>query len=227
MKLSLSLSIALILTTNLASAEDMMRYEVSITNITKGQAFTPQFVATHDDSVSLFTFGQPAGEALEMLAEAGNTEPLTELIMTIPDKVGYVTTNPGLLEAGKTVTFEIEAQHNHHQLTFAAMLLPSNDTFVALQGMSLPKQGSVSYFALAYDAGTEANDQKCIHIPGPRCGGEAHSMVSDMDEGFVYISNGFHDLGSMDAEGNEILGTKLYDWRSSVAQVTIKRISKH
>ncbi|NOQ65438.1 MAG: hypothetical protein GQ582_13085 [Methyloprofundus sp.] len=227
MKSTLSLSAALILTANLVSAEEMMRYEVSLTNITKGQAFTPQLIATHDDSVRLFTFGQPASEPLEMLAEAGDTTLLTELIMTVPDKVGYVMTVPGLLEPGKTVTVEIKGHPKHHQLTFAAMLLPTNDTFVALQGMSLPTQGSVSYFALAYDAGTEANDQNCAHIPGPYCGGEAHSMASDRDEGFVYISNGFHDLGEMDAEGNEILGTKLYDWRDSVAYVTIKRINKN
>ena len=226
MKLHLSLLPALILASNLVSAEEMMHYEVSITNITKGQTFTPQLVATHDNSVSLFSLGQPAGSPLEMLAEAGDTAPLTELIMTVPHKVGHVMTVPGLLEPGKTAIFEISADQNHQQLTFAAMLLPTNDTFVALQGMSLPMQGSVSYFALAYDAGTEANDQNCAHIPGPRCGGEAHSMASDMDEGFVYISNGFHDLGKMDDAGNEILGTKLYDWHHSVAQVTIKKIEK-
>ncbi|NOR80678.1 MAG: hypothetical protein GQ529_07585 [Methyloprofundus sp.] len=223
----LTIMLTLFLAANLVSAEGMMRYEVSITNLTKGQTFTPQLVATHDDSVSLFSFGQPASAALELLAEAGDTGELTELIMTIPSKVGYVMTVPGLLEPGKTVTFEINGHHKHHQLTFAAMLLPTNDTFVALQGMSLPVQGAVSYFALAYDAGTEANDQNCAHIPGPRCGGEAHSVASDMDEGFVYISNGFHDLGDMDDVGNEILGTKTYDWHHSVAQVTIKRISKN
>ena len=227
MKFRLTLMLTLFLAANLAAAEEMMHYEVSITNITKGQAFTPRLAATHDASVSLFAFGQPAGAALELLAEAGDTGPLTELIMTVPSKVGHVMTDPGLLEPGKTTTFEISAQPNHNQLTFAAMLLPTTDTFVALVGMPLPLQGSVSYLALAYDAGTEANDQNCAHIPGPHCGGEAHSMASDMDEGFVYISNGFHDLGHMDDEGNEILGTKLYDWHHSVAQITIKKVDKN
>lgn len=227
MKFRLTIMLTLFLAANLATAEEMMRYEVSITNITQGQTFTPQLVATHDNSVSLFSFGKPAGVPLELLAEAGDTGPLTEVILTIPNKVGYVMTVPGLLEPGKTSTFEINGLSEHHQLTFAAMLLPTNDTFVALVGMKLPEEGSVSYFALAYDAGTEANDQNCAHIPGPRCGGEAHSMASDMDEGFVYISNGFHDLGDMDDAGNEILGTKMYDWHHSVAQVTIKRIDKN
>ncbi|NOQ14595.1 MAG: hypothetical protein GQ583_08995 [Methyloprofundus sp.] len=227
MKFRLTIILTLFLAANLATAEEMMRYEVSITNITLGQTFTPRLVATHDASVSLFSFGSPAGAPLELLAEAGDTGPLTDIILTIPNQVGHVMTVPGLLEPGKTSSFEINALPEHRQLTFAAMLLPTNDTFVALLGMKLPEEGSVSYLALAYDAGTEANDQNCAHIPGPRCGGEAHSITSDSDEGFVYISNGFHDLGDMDDAGNEILGTKRYDWHHSVAQVTIKRIDKN
>ena len=41
------------------------KYEVTITNLTPGQSFTPQLVATHSRKVSLFELGQPAGEALE------------------------------------------------------------------------------------------------------------------------------------------------------------------
>ena len=46
MKLPLSLLLPLTLVANLATAEEMMRYEVSITNITKGQSFTPQLTMT-------------------------------------------------------------------------------------------------------------------------------------------------------------------------------------
>jgi hypothetical protein len=94
--------------------------------------------------------------------------------------------------------------------------------------MKLPKKGSVSYLAPAYDAGTEKNDQNCLHIPGGAdCAGEGLSIPSEMDEGFVYIGNGFHDLGDMDAEGNVILGPMMYDWNNPVALVTIKSIKKN
>jgi len=227
MKFKITIILSLLLSANLVFADKMKRYEVSITNITKGQTFTPQLVLTHKKSLSLFTLGQPASMPLELLAEGGDTEPLTDYIESTPNKMGEVQTVPGLLASGQTVTFKISGHHKHHYLSFAAMLLPTNDTFVALSAVKLPKKGSVSYFAVAYDAGTEKNDQNCAYIPGPLCGGEAHSEVSDMDEGYVYIGNGFHDLGDEDDEGNIILGPLQYDWNNSVALVSIKRIKHH
>ena len=229
MRFRLALMLSLLLSANLTFADKMKRYEVSITNVTKGQTFTPQFVATHKKSVSLFTLGQPASMPLELLAEGGDTVPLTEHIQSFPDQVGEVITVPGLLAPGQTTTFEINGHHIHNYLSLAAMLLPTNDSFVALSTIKLPKKDSVSYSAVAYDAGTEKNDQNCAHIPGPHCGGagEPHSEASEMDEGYVYIGNGFHNLGDEDDEGNVILGPALYDWNNAVALVTIKRIKQH
>ena len=76
MRILLSLTLSLLLSANLAFADGAM-YEVSITNITRGQTFTPQFVATHGHAVSLFTLGQPASSELAILAESGDSGPLT------------------------------------------------------------------------------------------------------------------------------------------------------
>ena len=75
----------------------------------------------------------------------------------------------------------------------------------------------------AYDAGTEYNDQDCANIPGPRCGGAGFDPVpAEGDEGYVHISNGFHEL---DAEPIvEILGPHVYDWRNPVAVITVTRV---
>ncbi len=225
MHIRLTLLVTLLLSSTIALASGQRRYEVSITNITKGQSFTPQLVAMHTRSVHLFTLGQPASSSLEQLAESGDTAPLTADLSDLSDKVGEVATIPGLLTPGQTATVEISGRRRHRFLSLAAMLIPTNDTFVALNRMRLPHRGSVSYTALAYDSGTEENNQNCANIPGPRCLGEGHSPgPNDTDEGFVYVSNGFHDLGKLDAEGNEILGPLEYDWRNPVALITIKRI---
>ncbi|MEO8224689.1 MAG: spondin domain-containing protein, partial [Gammaproteobacteria bacterium] len=85
--------------------------------------------------------------------------------------------------------------------------------------------GSITYFAQAYDAGTEANDQNCNNIPGPRCGGAGSSPGNNAgDEGFVHISNGFHDLGSQGPGGGEVLKPAMYDWRNPVAMITVRRL---
>jgi hypothetical protein len=105
------------------------------------------------------------------------------------------------------------------------MLIPTNDTFFALNQQRLPLRGSATYLVPAYDAGSEANDQNCANIPGPRCGGAGSSPGNNEgDEGFVHIGNGFHELGSVGENGAEVLGPLMYDWRNPVARITVRRV---
>ena len=70
------------------------------------------------------------------------------------------------------------------------MLIPTNDAFVALNGVSLPRanRSTVVHMAVAYDAGSESNDEVCANIPGPVCGGDGSS---DGDgEGYVHVHSG-------------------------------------
>jgi hypothetical protein len=46
------------------------------------------------------------------------------------------------------------------------MLNPTNDSFVALNNVRLPRFGR-TYTAIAYDAGSEINDELCVNIPSP------------------------------------------------------------
>jgi Spondin_N len=223
----LGLALALAATGALADDnKDHAVYEVSITNITKGQTFTPQLIAIHTDSVALFELGAPASDELAVLAEGGSTAPLTELLQKQGrENVGAVTTIGALLAPGATAVAIIEAPAKHEYLSSAGMLIPTNDTFFAVNRQRLPKRGAVTAFAQAYDAGTEANDQKCSNIPGPRCGGAGLSAGTNAgDEGFVHIGNGFHELGAGDGATGEILRPFQYDWRNPVAMIRIKRL---
>jgi len=199
------------------------RWQVEITNVTPGQSFTPILAATHYGEVKLFELGTPASEELAILAEAGDTGPLSEKLEA-RRSVTSVQTLEGLLGPGQTAEIKIEARPGQ-RLSLAAMLVPTNDTFFAVDGVFLPLHGETSIQALGYDAGSEANDQNCANMPGPRCGGIGASPgPGEGDEGFVHVSNGFHDLGSADAAGNEILGPAHYTWNNPVAIVTIRRI---
>ncbi|NJN50927.1 MAG: hypothetical protein HC809_03225 [Gammaproteobacteria bacterium] len=216
------LFIALISLQVSAHADNRLRYEVTITNATPGQAFTPQLIATHARGVALFDIGAPASTGLEILAEGGDTAPLTEALRTTRG-VGTLQTVPGLLLPGKSVSVVIETSFFHQHLSIAAMLIPTNDTYVAVSGLRLPAFGEETVQALAYDAGTEANDQNCRNIPGPRCGGEGYSPgPNDGDEGFVHVSNGFHALSPL-VDG-DVLAPAHYDWRNPVAIVMVKRL---
>ncbi|PCK03003.1 MAG: hypothetical protein COA42_21395 [Alteromonadaceae bacterium] len=189
------------------------KYQVTVTNITKGQSFTPILSATHGYKTRFFELGAPASNELIALAESGNVAPLLETL-TANRSVKDTATTAGLLTPGSSVSFEIESMRLA-SLSLAAMLIPTNDTFFALDAVSLPRFGSRTYFAKAYDAGSETNDEYCANIPGPACGGVGLSE-DDSGEGYVYISQGIH--GEADLTASE------YDFRGVVAKITISRM---
>lgn len=220
MKLStISLAASLIFSTVSAAHADRYyhsspQYKVTITNITKGQSFTPILAATHSSKVSLFSLGEPASAELGQIAEGGNIAPLNEQLSN-SNSVGTTTASEGLLMPGQSVELMLDASYRYRKLSFAAMLLPTNDTIVAINGVNLPSRGTKSVFASAYDAGTETNDEMCSSIPGPTCGGVPFSP-EDEGEGYVYISSGIHGIGDLESSQ--------YDWRGKVAKVVIEKM---
>ena len=216
---------ALCLAAGVATAQPSASYEVSITNITPGQSFTPQLVVTHPGDVILFRLGEPAGEQLEILAEAGDTGPLIE---ALGNAAMDVTTIPGLLGPGQQTSTVVTGHPGQGYISVAAMLIPTNDSFVAMNRVKLPASGAIMQLVPAYDAGTEYNDQNCANIPGPQCGGAGEGYSpgpNEGDEGFVHIGNGMHELGDEDSAGNVIIDPKNYDWRNSVARITVRRMN--
>jgi hypothetical protein len=190
---------------------------VTVTNITKAIQFTPILAAAHMRDIAFFDVGQPASPALADLAESGNVMPL-KTMLDGSDKVTGTAMTAGLLDAGASVTFDINLDQRVGRISLAAMLLPTNDSFVALNSVYLPRrgEGSVTYAADAYDAGSEPNDELCGSIPGPLCMGEGRSPIDNDAEGFVHMSNGIHGIGD--------LAPATYDWRGAVAEVTIQRV---
>ena len=216
------LALSLASVAGLASAQQTAEYEVTITNLTPGQTFTPQLVVTHTAGFRMFRLGDPASEALEIMAEGGDTAPLVDEAGN--DAIDAVTID-GLLGPGETSSTTISGAPGEW-ISIGAMLIPTNDTFVALQRTRLPESGGIGRLVPAYDAGTEVNDQNCNSIPGPRCGGEGVSEDGpDAAEGIVHISNGFHSLGDTAEDGGELLGPAVYDWRNPVARIRVQRIN--
>ena len=203
------------------AAQPAVQYEVTITNITPGQTFTPQLVVTHRQDMQLFNLGEPASEELEILAEGGNTAPLTDAVANFAMDVQTI---PGLLEPGQSSSTTVIGHPSKGYISVAAMMIPTNDAFIGLNRMPLPRKGTATFMVPAYDAGTELNDQSCQNMPGPACGIPDAGYSPEPGEGYVHIGNGFHDLGDVDEDGFDILGPKTYDWRNSVARITVTRI---
>lgn len=205
---------AALLASGSAFAGESKTYEVTITNLTKGQIFTPVLAATHKSDIAFFELGTSASEELEILAENGMTGPLDTALSMMPESVQDISGTGGTpILPGEHATFTIEGSNRFNRLSFAAMLVPTNDTFVGLNSMALPRHYG-STVVRAYDAGTEANDELCESLPNPVCGGA--NVPDDSGEGYVFISNGIHGVGDIAAD--------MHDWRNPVAQVMVRRV---
>jgi spondin N len=200
-----------------AAQADGRRFEVTITNLTAHQVFTPIMVASHREGVQLFTLGQPASVELEILAEAGDTGPLSAALAARPDVLDVTTGAP--LPAGQSQTIFVGTRGDFDHVSVAAMLVPTNDGFFAINGVEGPEGNEgLTLFSVAYDAGTEANDELCAHIPGPPgvCAGEGFNPSRAGAEGFVHVHRGIHGAGDLSAS--------VWDWRNPVAKITIRRV---
>lgn len=187
-------------------------YEVTITNLTRGTVFTPALVLSHSKGLSIYSDGSAASDELAQLAEGGNTAPLLASL-TATGKVES-SANTGLIFPGTSASVTLSMDDAKH-ISFASMMLPTNDGFIGANGIRGPRKGKtrVVYIA-ARDAGSEMNDESCLNIPGPHCGGEGYNAANG--EGYVHIHAGIHGEGD--------LSKSAYDWRNPVAKVTIKRM---
>ena len=195
------------------------RFEVTVTNLTRGQQFTPILVATHKESIKLFRLGAPASPELATLAEEGNPVPLAATLRALPD-AGQVVTGNGLTNPGATTTLVVEGRGGFDHFSVAAMLIPTNDGFFAVNGVPLPRGSeTLTLTAPAYDAGSERNDELCASIPGPffpECRGSGGGARVGGGEGYVHIHAGIHGVGDFAAANR--------DWRNPVALITVRRM---
>lgn len=193
--------------------DGVRHYAVTITNVTRGQILSPVAVIAHDDNYRMFSLGSPASPELAMLAEEGSADMLLASAggMHSVYKTAVAT---GVLKPGASETIDIETAGRFSRISAAAMLVSSNDAFMAMRSLRAPDHGNLAVDAIAYDAGSEANSENCAFVPGPPCGGHAHDPAPA--EGYVYVHAGIHGIGG--------LSPSIYDWRDPVAHIEIKRI---
>jgi hypothetical protein len=132
---------AAVTTTSLAARADGAQgvtYNVTVTNLTVGESFTPFLVASHRAADNLlFTPGGAPSDDLAALAEGGDTGPLQTFLDT-DNRVNATTTSAGLLDPGQSVTVPITVRPGRDHISLAAMLIPTNDGFVSVQNIAPP-----------------------------------------------------------------------------------------
>ena len=192
-------------------AAQAQTYEVTITNLTHEQVLSPPIVYSHRAGFELFQPGQAARPELAAVAEDADSEALIAWLSTL-GAVGDVSIAGDVVPPGGTITVPVEIKGNRRYLTVLGMLVTTNDAFFA-NTSRIQSQGT-TFYAPAWDAGSERNTQNCAHIPGPPCGNPGVRVTSGA-EGFVHIHNGIQSRSSLQAQNQ--------DWRNPVAKISVRR----
>ena len=208
---------------------------VTIQNLTHGSHFTPLLVTAHKGDTHLFQAGSSASASLQAMAEGGDISGLA----TAAHSAGAIMVeNPagGLLAPGGSTTTSVintDGTDNHY-LSLVAMVLPSNDGFVGVNSWKIPSSaGTYMMPALAYDAGTEANNELLgaakagasghVGIPAAPSGsaGTAGTGAAGADTNqMVHVHRGV--LGDTNSSGGvSDLDSRVHRWLNPVARITV------
>jgi Spondin_N len=198
-----------------ASVASSRSYEVTITNLSSNQIISPPILATHDDSARMFTPGMAASAELAAIAEDGDNSAMANLLASNSGVFDIVTAGGGIAP-GTSITLTIEANGAHRWFSMAGMFVTTNDAFLGVDSMTIDEMAIVGkFFVPVWDAGSEANSENGMYIPGPPFGnGGMHDPAPS--EGFVHLHSGIHGILDVLPE--------TYGWGSYGALVEFKRL---
>ena len=195
-----------------------VKVRVSIENLapTNGSILTPLWVGFHDGTFDIYNRGEAASPALERIAEDGNPGPISGAFdASGAGSAQGVLFGPGappIIRPGESATAVFEVDDASRFFSYASMVIPSNDAFVA-NGDPLAheligtdgKVNDLNFFitgADVLDAGTEVNDEipantaafgQAADDTGVVEGGvvESHGGLLDASEGGILASADF------------------------------------
>lgn len=182
-------------------------YRVTVHNLTAGQPLSPPVAVTSRHAAPI-TSGR-ASSGLEALAENGDNSLLARELRR--RGATHVVALDAPIPPGERASFRIRARRGD-RLSLAAMLVCTNDGYVATSGHAL-RRGT---FPLgAYDAGTEANAEAAEFLVPPCLGG--HNLNDPIDT-HMRIRHHGGILGGVD------LDPDVHGWDGAPARITIRRV---
>jgi hypothetical protein len=208
-------------------------YEVTVENLTSGgQHFTPPLVAIHRGSADFFSVGKEASSGIQQIAENGNLGPMLEGLEASKHVSSYTiaVSGEGLegpLAPGEAVTVSLTGGPGFEFVSFASMLICTNDGFTGVDALMLPRNAGeeVHIYAGAYDAGTEINTEDFAdlvppcQILGGVAGEDAGTGASDpalWEGGVVRAHEGIMDRSD--------LVSSVHGWADPVAMFSVRRV---
>jgi Spondin_N len=170
---------------SLSASVQAVNFDVTVTNLTHGMYLGPVLVAAHTQRAGVYSPGSAASANLRTLAESGNVSAVdSEFIGSGAETRTLTGTVNGKVGPGQSVsTTGFVPSASNDRLSILGKLMPTNDGFAAVTSIIIPTDpGRYVYNLIAYDAGTEANDELIV-ASGNTVGVQGISADADIATG--------------------------------------------
>jgi hypothetical protein len=204
----------------LAGDEGTRVWRVTIQNLTPpgagapgSQPLSPPLFVVHSRSVDVWSVGGIVSNPVAAIAEDANNAPAESALAELRGVRDVFTGAGGPIPSGTSRTYTVETKGKYNRLSVVTMLVNTNDAFTGLDSYRLRGREAVVR-KVAYDAGSERNNELAAYIPGPCCG---HPFVRDPEGALIRMHPGIAGVGDLDPA--------VYGWEGAVAKITIERAS--
>ena len=196
-----------------SSSSNERTWNVTVTNLTPpgSQPLSPPLFVVHSSQTDLWSVGDLASHPVAAIAEDANNGPAESAFAQLPGVNDVFTGAGGPIAPGASRTYSVETTGQYNRLTLLTMLVNTNDGFTGLDSERLRGQGD-TFSVMAYDAGSETNNERAAFIPGPCCN---HPFVRDPEGAVIRMHEGITGRGD--------LSPATYGWSGPVARIQVSR----
>ncbi|MGH2921283.1 MAG: spondin domain-containing protein [Gaiellaceae bacterium] len=188
-------------------------WSVTVANLTPAgsQPLSPPLVVVHSKRADVWSLGQIANHGVAAIAEDANNAVLESALPGLRGIRSVQTVPGGPIMPGTSRTFTIRSNGNADRLSILTMLVNTNDALTGLDSLHLRGRGD-TVATRAYDGGSEVNNERATHIPGPCCN---NPFVRDPEGAVIRMHGGIKGVGD--------LSPAVYGWSDPVARIRIAR----
>jgi Spondin_N len=216
-----AVAVAGLLTVGAGAGDDGTRvWRVTIENLTPAgpgapgsQPLSPPLFVVHSQGADVWSVGEIASHPVAAIAEDANNGPAESALAQLRGVREVFTGAGGPIPSGTSRTFTVETEGRFNFLSVVTMLVNTNDAFTGLDSFRL-RGRDVVLRRVAYDAGSERNNELAAFIPGPCCN---NPFVRDPEGELIRMHPGIVGVGDLDPA--------VYGWEEPVAEITIERAS--
>lgn len=212
--LALTLTVALTAASATADSSAQRSWRVTVENLAPAgsQPLSPPLFAVHGKRVDVWSVGGIANHGVAAIAEDANNAVLESALGQVAGVRDVFTGGGGAISPGESRSYTVDGRAGRDRLTLLTMLVNTNDGFTGLDSLQLRGKRTVLH-RMAYDAGSERNNELRAFIPGPCCN---NPFVRDPEGALIAPHAGITGAGQLDPA--------VYGWDEPVARITIERM---